>query len=93
MLTAISIGTGILGGLAGVVLLMPSVMAWDSGNPPWDLKLLGYSGLSVLPITVLTTILTIITQNKLFFSLYLIPISGIAFPFIIAFIKEKFITK
>jgi hypothetical protein len=89
MLTAIAIGTGLLGGLAGFVLLMPSVMAWDSGNPPLDLKILSYAGLSTIPVSILSTATVIVTQNKLGFVFYLIPALGIIGPLAFNVIKSK----
>lgn len=71
LITITAIGTGVLGCAAGFVLLMPSVMAWDSGNPPLDMKILSYAGLSTIPVSILTTIITTVTQNKLgFLSLF-----------------------
>jgi hypothetical protein len=89
MLTAIALGTGILGGLAGIVLLMPSVMAWDSGNPTLDLKILSYAGLSVVPVSILSTLVVVVTQNKLGFCFYLIPTLGILGPLAFNAIKSK----
>ncbi len=90
LITITAIGTGILGSAVGVVLLMPSVMAWDSGNPTLDMKILSYAGLSTIPVSILTTIITTVTQNKLGFCLYLIPILGIVGPLAFNVIKSKF---
>lgn len=92
LITITAIGTGVLGCAAGFVLLMPSVMAWDSGNPPLDMKILSYAGLSTIPVSILTTIITTVTQNKLGFCLYLIPVLGIAGPLAFNVIKSKFNT-
>jgi hypothetical protein len=89
MLTLLSLGAGILSGLAGVVLLMPSLMAWDSGNPPLDLKILSYSGLAVIPTAVLSTLFIIVTQNKIGFFFYLIPYIGILGTLGFSLIKQK----
>lgn len=90
LITITAIGTGILGSAVGVVLLMPSVMAWDSGNPTLDMKILSYAGLSTIPVSILTTIITTVTQNKLGFCLYLIPVLGIVGPLAFNVIKSKF---
>lgn len=89
MLTLLSLGAGIVSGLAGVVLLMPSLMAWDSGNPPLDLKILSYCGLAVIPTSILSTVFIIVTQNKMGFFVYLIPYVGIAGALGFSLLKEK----
>lgn len=89
MLTLLSIGAGVLSSLAGVVLLIPSTMAWDSGNPPLDLKILSYCGLAVIPVSILSTAFIIITQNKMGFWIYLIPYVGILGTLGFSILREK----
>lgn len=94
MLTLLSIGAGIISGFAGVILLIPSSMAWDPpGGPPLDLKILSYLGFSTIPISILSTVFIIVTQNKMGFFLYLIPYIGIAGTLGVSLLKEKLFNK
>jgi hypothetical protein len=76
--TSIAIGTGLLGTAVGVILLMPSCMCFDAApnvNP--SMKLLGYSGMATIPITIAATTLTILTGDLEYQSLYVLPVCGI----------------
>jgi hypothetical protein len=76
--TSIAIGTGLLGTAVGVVLFLPSAMSFDAGlNVKPSMALLGYSGMSVIPVTVVATALTILTGDLGFQSLYVLPAGGI----------------
>ena len=76
--TSIAIGTGLLGTVAGIVLLMPSAMSFDAApNVKPSMALLGYSGMSVIPVTVVATSLTILTGDLKYQSLYALPAGGI----------------
>jgi hypothetical protein len=77
--TSIAIGTGLLGTVAGIILMMPSVMSFDAGpNVKPSMALLGYSGMSVIPVTVVATALTVLTGDLKYQQLYVLPACGIA---------------
>ncbi len=76
--TCIAIRNGILGGVVGVALSMPSVMAFDAApHVAPSMVLIGCSGLSVIPITIIATTLTISTGDLKYQSLYALPACGI----------------
>lgn len=63
----------------GYVLLMPSIMAFDAApNIKPSMVLLGCSGLSVIPVTIVASGLTIVTGDLVYQTLYAIPIIGIS---------------
>ena len=79
MTTKLAFTTGSLGVGIGYAGLMAGAMAFDAGHDTKpSMALLGVSTLSILPITVMATSLTIITQNPLYQTLYLVPVAGIA---------------
>ena len=80
---SIAILSGILFGSIGVLLIMPSIMAWDSGSPTVPLKIISYSCLSVIPVTVISSLLTCIFGYA-FLLLNLIPIVVILLTFLYA---------
>jgi hypothetical protein len=84
MTTKLALTTGSLGMGIGYAGLMAGVMAFDAGsNTKPSMALLGVSTLSILPITIVATSLTIITQNPFYQTLYLVPVAGIATAFAI----------
>lgn len=91
LITITAIGTGVLGCVAGIPLMMGGLMIWDPPEgPTLDMKILSYASLSIIPVSILTTIITTVTQNKLGFCLYLIPVLGIVGPVAFNVIKSKF---
>ena len=90
MTTVLAITTGTAGVAIGMVLLMPGLMAFDAGDKTSaSMILLGVSSLSIVPIAVVATTLTIVTQNPMFQGLYLLPVAGIGSAFAI----ETFLPK
>ena len=82
MTTKLALTTGSLGVGIGYAGLMAGAMAFDAGHDTKpSMALLGVSTLSILPITVMATSMTIITQDPLYQTLYLVPILGIATAF------------
>lgn len=78
-----------IGILFGLVLVMPSLMAFDSPNPLLSVKFAGYSGGSVIPVSIVATTVTILTQNLKYLLLNLLPIGGIATGYLIDKIAKK----
>ena len=69
----------------GVILSIPSVMSFDAGEKTkTSMKLLGYSGLSVIPIVIVSSIVSIATKKCYPLASNLIPIVGIATAFAIS---------
>jgi hypothetical protein len=84
MTTKLALTTGSLGMGIGYAGLMAGVMAFDAGQDTKpSMALLGVSSLSIIPITIIATSMTIITQNPLYQTLYIVPIAGIATAFAI----------
>jgi len=79
----VSVLTGIFAGLIGIVLLMPAVMAWDSGSPTGPMKIISYSSFSVIPLAVISSVLSCIFGYS-FLLLNLIPIGAILLTFLYA---------
>jgi len=89
-LTIIAISSGVLGCVIGVPLMMAGTMAFGAGPATsLSMKIIGYSSLSTIPVTLIGSISTIITQNPYFLMINLIPVVGIA----TAFCVEKFNSK
>jgi len=78
--TTLAILTGILGIAIGYIFYAPSAMSlWTSvkpenGIPKGINALLGISGLSIIPLTLLITLLTYFTQNINYLWIYMVPI-------------------
>jgi hypothetical protein len=79
----ISVLSGVLFGSIGVVLLMPALMAWDSGDPATPMKVISYFSLSIIPVAVIASVLTCIF-GYVFLLLDLIPIGAILLTFLYA---------
>lgn len=78
IVNTIAITNGILGLSAGVILLLPSIMSFDAGSKTKpSMVLLGCSGLSVIPVSIIATTLTISTGDLGYQFLYTVPILGI----------------
>ena len=86
--TVISIGVGALFLSLGVALLLPSLMAWDSGEPDLPMRILSYSSLSVIPISIVATVLSSIFGYA-FLLLNLLPIASILSIILYLKIREK----
>lgn len=56
----VSIFVGLIGGGIGTILLLPALMAWDSGNPSFIMKLISYTSLSISPAAIIAAILSCI---------------------------------
>ena len=86
----IAITTGVLGLAGGVVLLMPSIMAFDAGaDTKPSMILLGCSGMSVIPVSIIATVMTISTGDLKYQYLYAVPILGIGTSFVLDGIFNK----
>ncbi len=78
IVNTIAIANGVLGVSAGVILLLPSMMSFDAGtNTKPSMILLGCSGLSVIPVSIIATTMTISTGDLGYQFLYSVPILGI----------------
>jgi hypothetical protein len=73
----------------GVVLLLPSVMCWDAPKPKLYMKLLGYSGLSIIPTSVVAITIHLATGGIMPLALNIVPYMGIATAFAIGSLVEK----
>ncbi len=73
----------------GVVLALPCCMCWDAPNPKSYMKLLGYSGLAVIPVAVTMAATTLVVGNKTPLVLNVLPYLGIATAFTIGYYVEK----
>jgi hypothetical protein len=73
----------------GVALALPSLMCWDSPNPKFYMKLLGYSGISVIPVAVTLAVASLVVGNKKPLLLNALPYIGVASAFVIGAIIEK----
>jgi hypothetical protein len=78
IVNTIAITNGLIGLSVGTVLIMPSAMAFAAPNPKPSMILLGCSGLSVAPISVLATTMSVVTGDLIHQSIYLLPACGIA---------------
>lgn len=81
----VSILVGIIGSGVGIVLLMPAMMAWDSGNPSLIMKLISYASFAVIPITIIAAILSCIF-GYIYLLIALLPVAIIAILFTTAMI-------
>lgn len=79
----IAITNGLIGISTGVIMLMPSMMAFDAPNVKPSMVLLGCSGLSVIPITITATTVTMLTGDLGYQLLYTIPAAGIGTSFVL----------
>lgn len=70
----ISVLVGIIGSGIGLVLLMPAIMAWDSGSPTLIMKLISYTSIAVIPIVITAAILSCIF-GYIYLLITLIPIT------------------
>jgi hypothetical protein len=73
----------------GVVLALPCFMCWDSPNPKFYMKLLGYSGLAVMPVAATLSVVSLILGDKRPLALNALPYVGIVSAFAIGAIVEK----
>jgi hypothetical protein len=73
----------------GVVLALPCCMCWDSPNPKFYMKLLGYSGLAVIPVAATLGVVSLILGDKRPLTLNALPYIGVATAFAIGAIVEK----
>ncbi len=73
----------------GIVLLLPSVMCWDAPKPKLYMKVLGYSGLSIVPTSVVALTIHLATDGLMPLALNIVPYMGIATAFAIGAIVEK----
>ncbi len=88
ILVALSVGA--IGMICGVATMIPGIMAFDAGDKATpSMKLLGVSSLSIIPITVVATTLTIVTLNPAFMTLHALPITGMG----VAFVANQYYDK
>ena len=84
MTTYIAITTGTIGVAIGMVGLLPGVMAFDAVDATTtSMKLLGVSTLSIIPVSIVATTMTILTQDLKYQCLYGFPILGIGSAFVL----------
>ncbi len=78
IVNTIAIANGLIGSSIGCVLMMPSVMAFDAApNVKPSMAILGCSGLTTVPCSILATIMSIATGDLSYQSLHIIPYYGI----------------
>jgi hypothetical protein len=78
IVNTIAIANGLICSSIGCVLLMPSVMAFDAApNVKPSMVILGCSGLSTVPCSILATMMSIVTGDLNYQSLHIIPYYGI----------------
>lgn len=83
MTTPIAITTGIIGTTIGMVGLLPGLMAFDAGDKTTtSMTLTGISTLSIVPLSIISTTMTIRRQDLKYQYLYGLPIVGICIGFI-----------
>ena len=81
----ISVLVGIIGSVIGLVLLMPAIMAWDSGSPTLVMKLISYTSIAVIPIVIIAVVLSCIF-GYVYLLITLIPIAIITILFTTAMV-------
>ncbi len=81
----VSVLVGIIGSGIGVALLMPAIMAWDSGSPTLIMKLISYTSMAVIPIVIIAAVLSCIF-GYVYLLITLIPIAIITILFTTAMV-------
>ena len=70
-------------------LTFGALFAFDAGEATRPhMKVLGYTGFASMPITIIATAATIITQNNIFLALHALPILGVAAGFATNYIEN-----
>lgn len=83
IVNTIAIGNGLIGMSIGAVLLMPSLMSFDAApNVKPSMALIGCSGLSVIPCSIIATTMSLITDDLGHQSMYAIPTYGLCVGFL-----------
>ena len=78
IVNTIAITNGVIGMSIGAILLMPSLMSFDAvPNVKPSMILLGCSGLSVMPFSILATTMSLLTDDLGHQSIYMIPTLGL----------------
>ncbi len=74
----------------GGILAMPCVMCWDAGDKTKTyMKILGCSGLAVIPIATMSCIISLATSNGAPLLMNVLPYAGIATAITIGHYVEK----
>lgn len=73
----------------GVALALPCCMCWDAPNPKFYMKLLGYFGLSVIPVAATACLLSLVVSKNEPLIMNLLPYVGLATAFAIGAQVEK----
>jgi len=74
----------------GGILAMPCCMCWDAGEQTKSyMKLLGYSGLSVIPLATASCIISLAVSKSAPLALNVLPYLGLASAFAIGAQVEK----
>ena len=82
--------TILLGIPVGVLLSMPSIMCFDAGEKTkTSMKCLGCSGLSVIPIVIVSSIASIVIKDTYPLTANILPPAGIAMAFVIASFEPR----
>ena len=90
MVTAISLITGALFGVAGLGSGIVSVFTYDDPNPTTGTYIVRYSMWSVAPTSVVASALAIATQNPAFLALNILPFAVFfGSPKLISIIESK----
>lgn len=79
----ISILAGVLFSSLGMALLMPALMAWDSGDPTGPMKIISYLSFTIIPVSLIATVLSC-SFGYGFLVLNLLPVFGILLTFLYA---------
>ncbi len=77
IVNTIAVSNGVIGIAIGAILLMPSLMSFDAPNVKPSMALLGGSGLSIIPFTVVATAMSLLTDDLGYQSMYAIPTVGL----------------
>jgi len=77
IVNTIAITNGLIGIYAGTFVLIPSAIMANSHYVKPGMILIGLSGLSIIPVTVVATTMSLVTDDLGYQSLYMIPTVGI----------------
>lgn len=78
IVNTIAINNGLIGLSLGFISAVPAVMSFASyPNTKPSMFLIGVSGLSVIPVTVIATTMSLITDDLGYQSLYMLPVIGL----------------
>ena len=73
----------------GMLMLMPCCMCWDSPDPKFYMKLLGYSGLSIIPLSIASCASSVVIGRENLLFVNVVPYVGVATAFTLGALLEK----